>query len=347
MIDLTDYMNYMKETLLRLMNTFSPSGYYKRIMPIIKELTEAQGASFSLTEKGCAVVKYEGVCHDRAVALAAHCDTLGLMVRSIEGNGCVNFTKIGGPNLCTLDGEYCTLITRDEKEITGTILSKSPSVHVFSDSTTRPRDEQSMYVRLDVNAKTKDELKALGVMNGDYICFDTKTVFTESGHIKSRFLDDKASVAAILTAMKYLKDNNLKPLYDTYAIFTVFEEVGHGASWLPKDIKEMLAVDMGCIGLDLSCTEHDVSVCVKDSSGPYDYDMTRRLISLAEKNGISYAADIYPFYGSDVGAALRGGNDIKGALIGTGVHASHGMERTHMDGMNNTIALIIAYLTEN
>ncbi len=344
MINLSGYEDYCRSTLMRIMQAYSPSGYYKRVMPLIKELAEEQGAKFSLTNKGCAILFYEGKSHDKTVALAAHCDTLGVMVRSLGDNGCVNFTKIGGPNLCTLDGEYCTLITRDEREYTGTILSKSPSVHVYDDSSTRKRDEDNMYIRLDVNAKTVGDLKELGISVGDYVCFDPKTTFTESGHIKSRFLDDKASVAAILTAMKYLHDNGEKPDYDTYVIFTVYEEVGHGASWLPKGISELLAVDMGCIGLDLTCTEHDVSVCVKDSAGPYDYEMTRRLIFLAEKNGISYAADVYPHYGSDVGAALRAGYDIKGALIGTGVHASHGMERTHIDGMNNTIALIIAYL---
>lgn len=347
MTDLKDYRDYCEQTLLRIMNTHSPSGYYKRIMPLIKELAEAQGAEVSMTRKGCAILRYEGKSHEKTVALAAHCDTLGVMVRSLGKNGCVNFTKIGGPNLCTLDGEYCTLITRDEREYTGTILSKSPSVHVYDDSAMRKRDEENMYIRLDVNAKTVEDLKALGISCGDYVCFDTKTTFTESGHVKSRFLDDKASVAAILTAMKYLYDKGEKPDFDTYVIFTVFEEVGHGASWLPEGISELLAVDMGCIGLDLTCTEYDVSICVKDSSGPYDYEMTRRLMTLAEKNGISYAADVYPHYGSDVGAALRAGYDVKGALIGTGVHASHGMERTHMDGMKNTIALIIAYLTQN
>ena len=341
MIDFTSYEPYVKETLSAVMNQFSPSGYYKRVMPVVKKLAEDLGGQFSLTNKGCAVIKFQGESNEKTVALSAHCDTLGAMVTALKPNGAVSFTRIGGPNLATLDGEYCTLITRDEKEITGTFLSLSPSTHVYDDSATRQRKESDMYIRLDTNAKTVDDLKALGVEVGDYVCIDPKLTFTESNHIKSRFLDD-----AILTAFKYLKDNGKKPRFDTYVMFTIYEEVGHGASFIPAEINEMLAVDMGCIGLHLTCREEDVSICVKDSNGPYDYEMTSRLIRLAKENGISYAADVYPHYGSDVGAALHAGYDVKGALIGTGVHASHGMERTHMDGMKNTIALIVAYLTQ-
>ena len=129
-------------------------------------------------------------------------------------------------------------------------------------------------------------------------------------------------------------------------MFSTYEEVGHGASWIPGDVRELLAVDMGCVGTDLSCTETDVSICAKDSGGPYDYQMTSRLIELAQAHQLPYAVDIYPFYGSDCGAALKGGNDIRGALIGPGVHASHGMERTHMQGVSAAYTLLAAYLLE-
>ncbi|MEG1711182.1 MAG: M42 family metallopeptidase [Clostridia bacterium] len=347
MINLDSYTDYLKSALAAVLSKHSPTGYYTRVMPLIKEYANELGAGFYLTNKGCAVLSVKGEDSAKVVALSAHCDTLGAMVRSISDGGEIAFTKVGGPLLSTLDGEYCTLITREEKEITGTFLSKSPSVHVYDDSATRTHNETDMYVRLDTIAKTAEELRELGVENGNYICIDTKTQFTESGHVKSRFLDDKASVAAILTVLKYLKDNDLKPKYDTKIIFTVYEEVGHGASWLPEGISEMVAVDMGCVGLDLLCTEQNVSICVKDSTGPYDYALTNKLIHLAKENGISYAADIYPHYGSDIGAAREAGYDIKGALIGTGVQASHGMERTHLDGLKNTMALIIAYLTND
>ena len=144
--------------------------------------------------------------------------------------------------------------------------------------------------------------------------------------------------------LKIMKDKSLMPTYDTIVFISVYEEVGHGSSYIPSCIDELLAIDMGCVGLDLTCTEMDVSICAKDSSGPYDYDMVTRLISLAKSLDIPYATDIYPMYGSDASAALRGGQNIRAALIGPGVHASHGMERTHSSAMINTISLILAYI---
>ena len=277
------------------------------------------------------------------MGLCAHIDTLGLMVRSITDDGMLMLTKVGGPILPTLDGEYCRIYTRDGKKYTGTILSLSPAAHVFDDAATRPRDEKNLAVRIDEKVKSKADVEALGIAAGDFVCIDPKTTVTESGFLKSRFIDDKGSAACLLTLLALMKEQGLAPSYDTQICFTVHEEVGHGGATLPA-VDELLAVDMGCIGEDLSCTEYQVSICAKDSAGPYDYDMVTRLIQLAKANGVDYAVDIYPHYSSDVSVAWKTGMDAKGALIGPGVHASHGMERTHFDGMKATIDLAGLYL---
>lgn len=342
-IDFAPYIPYYTETFGKIVNTPSPSGYYTEIMPLLKELAESVGAEFSRTKKGCAVLTVKGRSEE-TLGLCAHADTLGAMVRGIGANGALTFTKVGGPLLPTLDGEYCTIITREGKKYTGTFLSVSPAAHVSRDSATKERTEDTMYVRLDENVKTPADIRALGIESGDYIVYDPKHVFTESGFIKSRFIDDKASVAAFFTVMKYLRDNRIVPEKTIRFVITMYEEVGHGASYVPEGLVSMLGVDMGCIGSDLNCTEHDVSICAKDSHGPYDYDLTSRLIAMAKEAGLSYAVDIYPFYGSDVDAMWSAGYDVPGALIGTGVHASHGMERTHIDGVLNTLSLIALYL---
>ena len=256
----------------------------------------------------------------------------------------LKFTILGGPILPTLDSEYCTIRTREGKLYSGTFLSTSPAAHVFEDSKSKPRDEKNMEVRIDEIVNCKEDVEKLGIGVGDFIFIDPKTTITESGFIKSRFIDDKGSVAAIIALLEMMHRENLKPKNTVKIIISTYEEVGHGSASIPSDISEMIAVDMGCIGDDLSCTEYDVSICAKDSSGPYDYNMTTELINLAKENNLSYAVDIYPMYGSDVSAALRAGNDIRGALIGPGVHASHGMERTHVNALENTIKLLSAYL---
>ena len=327
-----------------IFNIPSPSGYTFKIINYLDEYVTKLGFTTSRNQKGNLIVDVKGNS-DYTVGLSAHVDTLGLMVRSIRGDGHLSFTTVGGILLPTIDGEYCTVHTRDGKEYTGTVLSTSPSVHVYKDSRSKARDMDNMYIRLDEVIKSKADTQKLGIETGDFVTIDPKFSYTSSKYIKTRFLDDKASVFILVELLRYLKENNITPNYNLKLIFSTYEEVGHGASNIPN-MDEMLVVDMGCIGLDLNCNEHQVSICAKDSSGPYDYGMITKLVNLAKENNIDYALDVYPMYGSDATAALSAGNDIKAALIGSGIHASHGMERTHYDGLLNTIKLILLYITK-
>ena len=334
----------IKELCHKLYSIDSPTGFTGRASDYLIRYTRELGYDAYRNRLGNVIVPVPGKDSGHSVALSAHVDTLGLMVRSITKDGQLMFTKIGGPVLPSLDGEYCKIYTRSGKVYTGTILSLSPAVHVFDDANTRPRDEKNMAVRLDEEVHSKEDALALGIQTGDYICYDPKTIFTDSGFLKSRFIDDKACAALELALLTMMKDQNLIPAYTTYICFTTHEEIGYGGATLPDNLDELLVVDMGCIGDDLNCTEQQVSICAKDNLGPYDYGMTSRLINLSTEYGIDYAVDIYPHYGSDAGPMWRSGKDTKAALIGPGVHASHGMERTHLSGMMATLKLMSAYL---
>lgn len=336
--------DYVLNTAKKILEFDSPTGFCFDVMKIIEEISIGFGYKFERTNKGCGIITIEGQSNEKTVGLCAHVDTLGAMVRSITNNGTLKFTLLGGPIPATLDSEYCKIRTREGKIYTGTFLSTSPAAHVYVDSKDKKRDPENMEVRIDEKVLSKKDVEALGICPGDFIFIDTKTTITESGFIKSRFIDDKGSVAALMGLLEILNREQITPKYKTKIFISTYEEVGHGASYIPKDITEIIAVDMGCIGDDLTCTEYDVSICAKDSGGPYDYNMVTELINLAKENNIKYAVDIYPFYGSDIGAALKGGNDIRGALIGPGVHASHGMERTHYEALENTIRLLVKYL---
>lgn len=329
------------EFLMELLSINSPTGYTKNAIDFLDKNIQALDYKTERTPKGNLLVKVSGQSN-KTIGLSAHVDTLGLMVRSINSDGTLALTTLGGPLTPTLDGEYCDIITRNQTIYTGTILSTSPSIHVFKDARSKPRDIDNLIVKIDENVKSKQDVLDLGIQNGDIVAYDPKIVYTDSGYIKSRFLDDKASVAILYSILKELKKT--PPKDNLVFIFSTYEEVGHGASYIPSEITELLAVDMGCIGDDLACTEHDVSICVKDSSGPYDYELTSHLADLAKSNKLNYALDIYPMYGSDASAALSGGANIKAALIGPGVASSHGMERTHTDALDNTFKLIWAYI---
>ena len=336
---------YFKKILGEILAIDSPSGFTGAAVAKLKEYADGLGLAHYETNKGNLVVRIPGG-GGGTVGISAHIDTLGLVVKGFNSDGTLSFLKVGGPTLATLDGEYCRLYTRRGDVYTGTILSNSPSSHVYEDAGKLAREPEKMRVKLDEDVGSADDTKKLGILPGDFICYEPKTVFTEKGFIKSRFLDDKLSVAIIFAVLKRMTDGGIKPRRDTVAVFSTYEEVGHGLSHLPEKVDEFLAVDMGCIGGDLGCTEYDVSICAKDSSGPYDYGLTTRLIELAKGAGLPYAVDVYPFYGSDVSAARTAGHDIRGALIGPGVAASHGMERSHMKAVRSAAELLFLYLTK-
>ncbi|PYI55853.1 M42 family metallopeptidase [Paenibacillus flagellatus] len=334
--------DYMIDLLLRLLATPSPSGYCGRIAALVEEEASRLGYASERTPKGCVVVTVPGK-RDETLGISAHVDTLGAMVRSIKPGGTLRFSPVGGYMMSSVENEYCLVHTRDGREYDGTVLPVKPSVHVYEDAREMKRDEGNMEIRLDEPVASAGDVKALGIQVGDFVSWDPRTRRLPNGYIKSRHLDDKAGVAAVFALLQALSSTATVPERTLKIVVSVYEEVGHGASYVPPDIVELIAVDMGAIGDDLSCRETDVSICAKDSTGPYDYGMTSKLIELAKANGIPFAIDIYPKYGSDASAALRGGSNIRAALIGPGVHASHGMERTHEQAIANTAALLAAY----
>ena len=342
MIEFDD--KYFREIAKEVFTCDSPTGFTQNVIKLVKEKVDSFGYHTRIMNNGALEVSIEGEDKSKTVATSAHCDTLGLMVRSIKADGHLALTKLGGPITPTLDGEYCRIYTRDGKVYKGTILSTSAATHVYPDANTKSRDIDNLEVRLDELVHSKEDVEKLGIQNGDIVCYDPKFEITENGFLKTRFIDDKASVVVLLMLLKYASEHKLKFAYNTKIYFVVYEEVGHGASMVDKDISEFVTLDMGCVGMDLAGNEEAVSICAKDSGGPYDYELTTRLINKAKELGLNYTVDIFPFYGSDIGAASRAGVDFKGALIGTGVSASHGMERTHIRGIENTLKLIYAYL---
>ncbi|RUS46186.1 M42 family metallopeptidase [Cohnella sp. AR92] len=336
---------YVEEILMKLLTTPSPSGYCMHIMKLLEEEAAKLGYEVERTPKGNGIVTIPGAsAEEGTLALTAHVDTLGAMVRSIKANGMLRITPLGGYAMQTIEGEYCTIHTRDGRTYEGTVLSTKPSVHVYSDAREWKREEANMEIRIDEDVAGKADTEKLGIAVGDIVSWDPRAKILPNGWIKSRHLDDKASVAALFGVLEWLKREGRTPERTLKLIFSTYEEVGHGASYIPPDVTEMIAVDMGALGDDLSATEKDVSICAKDSSGPYDYEMTSKLIELAKREQLPHAVDIYPHYGSDASAALRGGSNIRAALIGPGVHASHGMERTHRDAVLNTARLLLAYI---
>ena len=338
---MNSHMNFIKEQLYTLTSIPSPSSFTTKVTDYLLSELSSLGYSPERSNKGNVFVTLGG--SGSPLVLAAHVDTLGAMVRSIKENGRLRPTTIGGHQWSTADGENCTIHTRDGRVYTGVVLNKEPSSHVADQKT--ELIEENMEILLDENVASAQDTLALGIQTGDIIAMDPRTVVTESGYIKSRFLDDKLSAAILLGLARAVREDAWKLNRKVALLFTVYEEVGHGGSVVPDDTEEMISVDMGCVGSDLGCTERMVSICAKDSGGPYNYDLITALSNLAKEKKLDYAIDVYPHYGSDVETTLRAGYDIRHGLIGPGVYASHNYERSHMDGVRNTFELLKAYIT--
>ena len=339
-------MDYALEQTKKVLSIDSPTGYTREAADYVMNAYEAMGYHPVKTIKGGVLVEIGGTDDNDAILLEAHMDTLGAMVREIKGNGRLKLSPLGGMNPNNAEAENCRIITRFNGKYEGTFQLENASIHVNGKYNDTKRSYDNMEVVLDEHVTSEEETRALGIMEGDIVAFDPRTTITEKGYIKSRFLDDKLSVGILLGFAKFLKEENIITKRKIYHHITVYEEVGHGASGtVPEGVTEILSVDMGCVGDSLQCSERQVSICAKDSVGPYNYEVVTNLIKAAKEHDIDFAVDVYPHYGSDADAALEAGYDCRHGLIGAGVYASHGYERSHVDGARNTLELLKAYLT--
>lgn len=332
--------------LKKLTSIPSPTGFTREVADYLVEEVERLGYKAIRTNKGGVNVIVKGKDDNKHRVVTAHVDTLGAMVRAVKADGRLKMAKIGGYPWNMIEGENCLVhVASTGKTVSGTILIHQTSTHVYRDAGTAERTEDNMEVRLDAKVRNEKETRDLGIDVGDFISFDPRTIITETGFIKSRFLDDKVSAAILLDLLRKYKEENIELPQTTHFMFSVFEEVGHGAnSNLPKEAVEYLAVDMGAMGDDQQTDEYTVSICVKDASGPYNYEFRNHLVQLAKDNDIQYKLDIYPYYGSDASAAMRAGAEVKHALLGAGIESSHSYERTHIDSVEQTQKMVDVYL---
>ena len=339
------YAEYAWEKTAALLAIDSPSGYTAKAATWVKDAFAKFGFPAHITQKGGVLVDLGGENENDGLLLEAHADTLGGMVSQIKGNGRLKLTPLGGMRPENGETENVWVYTRDGKVIDGTLQLCNPSIHVNGSYGDTKRSWDTTEVVLDEDVSSAADARKLGIEVGDIVCFEPRTRRTASGYLKSRFLDDKLSVGILLGFAKYISDNEIELPRRTWVHVTVYEEVGHGGSAsVPAGITEAISVDMGCVGDGLQCTERQCSICAKDSGGPYSYEVVGKLIDAAKKTGADYAVDVYPFYGSDVEATLRSGVDIRHGLIGAGVFASHGYERSHIDGVYNTLKVLCGYL---
>ncbi|MFD2208373.1 M42 family metallopeptidase [Virgibacillus halophilus] len=337
--------NETKELIKQLVSIPSPSGYTKQVISFVEEFLKQYNVETKRNRKGGLIATLPGENDNEHRMLTAHVDTLGAIVKEVKNNGRLRLDLIGGYRYNSIEGEYCEIHTNSGKIFTGTILMHQTSVHVYKDAGKAERNQENMEVRIDARVKNADEIRALGIEVGDFVSLDPRVEVCDNGFIKSRHLDDKASVAILLQLIKHIQTEEITLPYTTHFLISNNEEIGYGGnSNITPETVEYLAVDMGAMGDGQSTDEYTVSICVKDASGPYHYGLRKHLTGIAQKNDIGYQLDIYPYYGSDASAAIKSGHDIIHGLIGPGIDSSHAFERTHADSLACTLELLYHYV---
>lgn len=344
---MTSYPNVQetKDLITELVSIPSPSGYTESVIQFVENYLHDLQVETKRNRKGGLIATLPGKNTEEHRMLTAHVDTLGAMVKEVKDNGRLKIDLIGGFHYNAIEGEYCEIHTSEGKTFTGTILMHQTSVHVYKDAGKADRNQDNMEVRIDAKVENANDMRALGIEVGDFVSFDPRVEQTENGFIKSRHLDDKASVAILLQLIKRVKNEAITLPYTTHFLISNNEEIGYGGnSNVTPETVEYLAVDMGAMGDGQSTDEYTVSICVKDASGPYHYELRKHLTSLAHKNDVPYQLDIYPYYNSDASAAIRAGHDIVHGLLGPGIDSSHACERTHETSLECTEELLFHYV---
>ena len=337
--------DYLTQTLLRLLEIPSPAGYTDTVVHFVGEELTRLGIEFELTRRGAVRATIPGQRRKPNRAVVAHLDTLGAMVSQLKPNGRVTLSPIGTWSARFAEGARCTVFT-EERNLRGTILPLKASGHVYHDEIDRqPSEWDQLEVRIDERVDTEGGLFDLGVRVGDFIGIDPQPEITDTGFINSRHLDDKAGVAAMLEAARTIMRQHIELPLDCHLLFTIFEEVGSGASAvLHQDVAEMVAIDNATPAPGQNASEYDVTIAMKDSSGPFDYHLTQKLLHLAREHDVLHGRDVMKHYRCDAASAVEAGNDIRVALMCFGVDASHGYERTHLDSLAHLSQLLSLYM---
>ncbi|KAF5049781.1 putative aminopeptidase YsdC [anaerobic digester metagenome] len=335
---------YVLDLMQELLSIPSPAGDTGAAMERIQREFESFGIPTRTTRKGALIGQMVGTDHENHRLIAAHIDTLGGMVSEIKSNGRCRIANIGNFPWNAYEGENLIIKTMDGRTYNGSFLPEKASIHIHSESAGETlRTPKSMEIRIDEPTESKQETLDLGIRVGDFVTFDPRTIITESGYVKSRYLDDKACVAVLFGAVKYMVDNHITPSHTLDLFISNYEELGHGVSGISDAVYEMLALDIGTVGEGHTSHEHAVTICAKDSRTPYDFGFRKRLVELAQQNNIDYRVDVHFRYGSDASISVLQGADVNFACIGMGVDGTHHYERTHWDAIENNTKLVIEY----
>jgi peptidase M42 family hydrolase len=321
----------------------SPTGYTDGVVRHVCGVLDELGVPYDLTRRGAIRAKTPGRSSAGARAIVSHLDTLGAQVKALKENGRLELVPIGTWSARFAEGARTTIFS-ERGAYRGTILPLKASGHTFdAEIDTQPIGWDHVELRVDALSRSRADLHKLRIEVGDIVAIDPQPELLDNGFIVSRHLDNKAGAAVMLAALRALKGAEPPPV-DIYWLFTIAEEVGHGAaSILLPDIAAMVAVDNGTTAPGQNSDEFGVTVAMADQTGPFDFHLTRKLVNLCRDHDIRHQKDVFRCYRSDSASAIEAGADVRTALVTFGVDASHGYERIHMHALRSLAELLTVY----
>ena len=335
---------YLRDRLLEMLAIPSVTGFTDELSHYLCGQLQALGVNYHLTRRGTVVASLSGRDASRSRAVVNHLDTIGATVKALKDNGRLALAPVGTWSSRFAEGGKVTVFSRHHA-YRGQVLPLLASGHAFNEAVDRlPISWDKIELRVNERAQNAQELADLGIEVGDYVAFDADPELADSGFICARHLDNKAGAAALLTAIRMLRREQIELPIDLSPIFTVTEEVGTGAgSSLAPRVCEFVGIDIGPVAPGQNAREFGVTLCAQDTRGPYDYEMRRKLTRLCRDHDIPHQTDIFRFYYSDANSAVTAGHDVRDALITFGTDATHGYERTHLDSLRAVVRLVVAY----
>ncbi len=338
-------VEYLCDMLETLLNIPSPTGFTDEIVQVTGRELERLGIPFELTRRGAIRAHLPGKLQQPDRALVVHLDTTGAMVKNLKENGRLELVPIGHWSSRFAEGARVTLYTETEA-FRGTILPLKASGHTFNEEVDQqPVAWQQVELRVDSVVKNVQDLQRLNINIGDYVAIDPQPEFLDNGFIVSRHLDNKAGVAILLAAARAIHESGVQLPVDIHLLFTISEETGSGASAiLHRGASELVTIDNGTVAPGQNSRESGVTLAMMDSSGPFDFHLTRKLIDICQSYEIQHQRDVFRHYRCDSASAVEAGNDTRTALICFGIDASHGYERTHLNALRSLAELTTLYL---
>jgi putative aminopeptidase FrvX len=323
----------------------SPSGVEGEMTQFLLAEFERLGVEVKVDWADNVVAKIPGKDRSRAIAITAHKDEIGAIVKRLKPGGRLEVARLGG-SFPWVYGEGVVDILGDRRTLSG-ILSFG-SRHVSHESPQKVQQETHPVEWEKVWIETKlsqEQLHKAGVRPGTRVVVgkQRKRALRLQDYIASYTLDNKASVAILLALAERVKE----PALDVYLVASAKEEVGAlGALYFSQrhQLEALIALEICPLAPEYPIADGVAPVLLsQDSYGLYDEGLNSELQQAADGVNVPLQRAILSSFGSDASIAMKLGHVARGACLGFPTQNTHGYEIAHLGAIANCLEVLVSY----